>query len=101
MNAPHDEFKRLDLGGYVLRRCPVCGAEAELWQHSLSPTAPTSKSVMCSRGDAIGPRDGLGADGCLLLLPPPDFYRATIREAVGYWNHFATALDEMRAGAVQ
>ena len=101
MNAPYDEFKRLDLGAYRLERCPVCGAGAELWQHSLSPTDPTSKAGMCSRSDAIGPRVDVFSDGCLLNLPPQDFYKATIREAVAYWNAFATALGAMRAEAAQ
>lgn len=101
MNAPHDEFKRLDLGVHRLARCPVCGAKSELWQYSLSPTDPTSKVVMCSRGEDIGPRtDGFG-NSCLLVLPPQDFYRATMREAVAYWNGYAAALATLRAEVVE
>ncbi len=96
MSATHDEYKRLDLGAHSLARCPVCGAPAELWQFSLSPTDPTSKAGMCSRGEPIGPREEFISDGCLLLMPPQDFYRATIREAVAYWNNFAAALVAMR-----
>lgn len=97
MSTTHDDYKRLDLGAYRLERCPVCGAAAELWQYSESDAAPTSKAGMCSRSDAIGPRDEFVSDGCLLLMPPQDFYRATIREAVAYWNAFAAALVAMRA----
>ena len=34
--------------------------------------------------------------GCLLYLPPQPFYRATIREAVRYWNDYAKALEKLR-----
>jgi hypothetical protein len=94
----HDDYKPLDTpDGVTLHRCPVCSSEAALWQYSTSPTNPTTKSVMCTNGDKIGPQDGIKNEGCLLYMPPDNFYRATIRDAVRYWNEFAAALTALRA----
>ena len=93
MADQYDEYKRLEVAtGVTLRECPVCGADAELWQYSRSETAPTNKAVMCSNGERFGPQDDPGDDGCLLYMPPEDFYKATIREAVAFWNDYARAL---------
>lgn len=97
MSAAHDDYKRLDLpAGVTVTDCPVCGSLAELWQYSTSETAPTSKAVMCSRGEAFGPQDGIANAGCLLYMPPHEFYKATIREAVRYWNEYAGALMKIQ-----
>jgi hypothetical protein len=105
----HDDYKQLDLsqiamippnGGPVLEPCPVCGSEAQLWQYSESDTAPRKLLGMCSHGEPIGPQDGLTNEGCLLYMPPNQFYRETIRDAVRYWNEFAKALTAMRAAGV-
>lgn len=72
--------------------CPVCGAKPGLWRYSESPTSATTKAVMCSTGETIGPQDGIANEGCLLYMPPDNFYRATEREAVKYWNEFAKAI---------
>jgi hypothetical protein len=102
----HDDYKQLDLsqiasvppnGGPTLEPCPVCGSEAQLWQYSESDTAPRKLLGMCSHGEPIGPQDGLTNEGCLLYMPPNQFYRETIRDAVRYWNEFAKALTAMRA----
>lgn len=94
----HDDYKPLDTPhGLTLERCPVCGSEGALWQYSTSPTAPTTKAVMCGHGDAIGPQDGVKNEGCLLYMPPDNFYRATIKDAVRHWNEFAKALTALRA----
>ena len=50
---------------------------------------------MCSNGEPFLPQDGL-FDGCLLNLPPKNFYKPTVREAVKYWNDYASALMAMR-----
>ena len=64
MSQPHDDYKRLELQpGQKLYPCPVCAADAELWQYSESETAPTKKLVMCSRGEAFGPQNGLVNEG--------------------------------------
>jgi hypothetical protein len=97
MGKPHDDYKRLELpAGLKLYPCPVCAADAELWQYSESETDPTSKLGMCSNGEAFGPQSGIVNEGCLLYMPPGDFYRATIRDAVKYWNDYAVALGKIQ-----
>jgi hypothetical protein len=101
MTAVHDDYKRLEFPpGLALQPCPVCAAEVELWQYSASPSAPTTKTVTCSRGEPFGPQcsEAIRA-GCLLFMPPDDFYQPTIREAVKFWNDYAVALSRIqRAG---
>jgi len=92
MTEAHDEFKRMETPEEHMEPCPCCGADAELWQRSTSPTSPCTKFGACTTSYAIGPQDGLCSDGCLLYMPPDSFYKATIREAVKYWNEFAKAL---------
>ena len=77
--------------------CPLCGGDAIVWEFSESMDSTVTRVVMCEHGDAIGPQDGLVNCGCLLYMPPDQFYRATGRDAVNYWNRFALALDELRA----
>ena len=94
----HDDYKPLVTpAGVTLRACPVCGAAPEIWQYSMSDDAPTSKAVMCSNGERIGPQDGVANDGCVLYMPPENFYRSRIVEAVKYWNEYAVALLQIRA----
>lgn len=105
----HDDYKQLDLSQLVtappnpvtLERCPVCASAAQLWQYSESETSPRKLLVMCSHGEAIGPQDGLTNEGCLLYMPPNQFYRETIRDAVRYWNEFAKALVALRTSGVK
>lgn len=79
--------------------CPVCGADAELWQYSKDfKNGPIDKVVMCANGKKFGPQDGLMAEGCLLYMPPQDFYRGRVSEAVKYWNEYAKALNSQRIG---
>ena len=93
-------YKQLDTpAGTTLLPCPCCGAESQIWQYAKSADSPATKTVLCSNGDAIGPQEslaGLQDSGCLLYMPPDDFYRATIREAVKYWNEYAKALQAMQ-----
>lgn len=105
----HDDYKQVDLSEYVfappnggpaLEPCPVCGSKAALWQYSESDTAPRKLLVCCTHGEPIGPQEGLTNEGCLLYMPPDQFYRETIRDAVRYWNEFAKALTAMRAPGV-
>jgi hypothetical protein len=100
VSTPHDDYKRLELpAGAALLPCPVCAADAELWQYSEADNGPTSKVGMCSRGEAFGPQSGIKNEGCLLYMPPDDFYRPTAREAVRFWNDYASALMKIqRAG---
>lgn len=96
MSTPHDDYKRLEFpSGTSIEPCPVCAADAELWQYSTADDAPTSKAVMCTRGDQFGPQSGLVDEGCLLYMPPQGFYKSTIREALAYWNEYAKALTKI------
>ena len=93
----HLEYKRLPIPvGAQLEPCPVCGSAAELLQHSESEAAPTRKAVWCTNGDGFGPQDREVYEGCLLYMPPHEFYKATIHEAVQYWNEYASALKALR-----
>lgn len=93
----HDMYKTLPiLGDAQISACPCCGAAPELWQFSETETSPCLKVVMCSTAEGIGPQDGIRNEGCLLYMPDDDFYRPTQREAIKYWNTFATALRELQ-----
>jgi hypothetical protein len=83
--------------GAQLERCPICEAEAGLWQFSEKPDAVVQRVVMCSHGDEIGPQDGIANSGCLMYMPDEAFYQPTAREAIRYWNGFAVALRALRA----
>lgn len=92
-----DCYKKVDAPvGAHIEVCPVCGAIGELWRYSEADDAPTSTAVMCTNGEKFGPQDGLRNEGCLLFMPPENFYRATLREAVKYWNEYAKALEAQR-----
>lgn len=95
MSAPHDEYLALGHAEKCLP-CPCCGGDAEVWQFSESGESPTTKVVMCKHGNAIGPQDGITNEGCMLYMPPNEFYRPTIREAINYWNEFAKALQSLQ-----
>lgn len=96
MSTPHDDYKQLDLPDTPLEACPICASEAELWQFSKANDGPCTKAVMCSNGEQFGPQDGLGGDGCPLFMPHETHYRATIREAVKYWNEYAKSLTKIQ-----
>ncbi len=94
---PHIDFKKLPIPEKAhLERCPVCGHSAELWQHSDSVESPTRKFVRCTKYDGFGPQERGVFEGCLLCLPPREFYKETIHEAVNYWNEYALALLALR-----
>lgn len=79
-----------------LGACPCCGSGAEVWEYVENPGDIVERVVMCSRDGNIGPRDSLMYEGCLLHMPPKDFYRGTGREAVRYWNEYAKALMSLQ-----
>lgn len=88
-----DNYTQLAIpDGSHLELCPCCACTPEIWQFQKEKDGPASKAVMCSNGAAFGPQDGIVNEGCLLNMPPDDFYKATIREAVKYWNEYAKAL---------
>lgn len=72
--------------------CPCCGSSARVWVYAEDEHHPVTRVVMCDQQGDIGPRDSLMCEGCLLQMPPDDFYRETGRDAVRYWNEYAKAL---------
>ena len=100
MKEGKELYKKAELtDGMVLAPCPVCGADAELWLYSTDfKNGPIDKVAMCTNGEKFGPQDGLMNEGCLLYMPPQDFYRGRIVEAVKYWNDYAKVLNEQRRG---
>ena len=75
-----------------LEPCPCCGSAARVWEYVDKTDGPVVRVVMCDHKGSIGPRDALVYEGCLLQMPPDDFYRGTGRDAVRYWNEYAKAL---------
>ena len=100
MKDSDGEYKKAELpAGAYLAPCPVCGADAELWQYSKDfKNGPIEKAVMCSNGERFGPQDGATNEGCLLYMPPQDFYRGRVVEAVKFWNEYANVLNSQRRG---
>jgi hypothetical protein len=97
MSAVADDYKQLEIPeSSTMELCPCCGGKPELWQYTATPGGPTTKVVMCATVEPIGPQDGLTNEGCPLYMPPDCHYRATIREAVTFWNDFAKALTALQ-----
>lgn len=77
-----------------LNACTFCGWPAELYSRSNADGTFSEKAVMCSN---FGDDDPTG-NACPLHLPPEDFYHATKREAVEYWNErTARGLEKAKA----
>jgi hypothetical protein len=83
----------------TMEPCPVCGSKAELWRFSEDKDEPVSHVVMCSHDGAIGQRDTVVLDGCLLVMPPDDFYQPRQAQAINYWNDYAIDLNRIRISA--
>ncbi len=98
MKEVEELYKKAELPvGTHVEPCPVCGADAELWQYSTDfKNGPIDKVLMCSNGEKFGPQEGLTNEGCLLYMPPQDFYHGRIVEAVNYWNEYAKAMNAQR-----
>lgn len=93
----HTDVKELQIPSEShLESCPVCGSDAELWQYSESMESPTSKFARCTNYVGFGPQYREAYEGCLLFMPPREFYKATVHEAVKYWNEYALALTALR-----
>ena len=75
-----------------LEACPCCGSSARVWEYTEKAGAPVVRVAMCNHEGSIGPRDAQVYTGCLLQMPPDDFYRGTGHAAVRYWNEYAKAL---------
>ena len=93
MGDMHDDYRLMEPPpAEQIEPCPCCGSSARAWEYSEAPSATVQRVVMCDHSGDIGPRDSLLYEGCLLQMPPPDFYRETGRAAVRYWNEYAKAL---------
>ena len=95
----YDCYKKIEADTHI-ELCPVCASVGEVWRYSESDDSPTTTAVMCSNGERFGPQDGMIYEGCLLYMPPENFYRGTIREAVKYWNEYAAHLMHNVANVV-
>lgn len=83
----------------TIESCPICGSQAKLWRFSEDMDSAVFHVVMCSHDGAIGSRDAIAYDGCLLVTPPNDFYRPRKIEAINYWNDYAIDLHRIRSNA--
>jgi hypothetical protein len=93
----YDNYKKIETpAGAALHHCPVCGFAAEIWRYSETADSPTTTAVCCGNSEKFGPQDGFFGEGCLLYMPPNDFYRNTIKDAIAYWNEYADALESFR-----
>lgn len=93
----HDMYRRMTPPPReTVLPCPVCESEAAVWEFSESPTDRVQRVVMCENGERFGPQDGLSNDGCLLYMPPDQFYHGRGVDAVRYWNEYAKALISQR-----
>jgi len=98
INVYHEEYVKAVLpdGSPDILNCPCCASKANLFQFSETPTSPSSRVVMCSYSFGIGAQESAVNEGCLLYLPPEDFYQATAKAAIAYWNNFAAGLVNLR-----
>ena len=84
--------------GSKLEPCPVCGANAEIWKYSEDfANYPIQWVIACNNSRPIGAQAEFDNPGCLLFMPPKEFYRSRAVEAVNYWNEFANALKALRS----
>lgn len=83
-----------------IHSCPVCSAGVELYSHKRESGDSFEWVVMCSRSENFDPQSDLMKEtGCLLYLPPKDFYNATESEAINYWNDWHKAVKDLRSAS--
>jgi hypothetical protein len=76
--------------------CCVCGSKPQVWRYQESKDSSTV-AVCCVNAEGFQDTDpSLFGAGCLLYMPPRNFYRARIVEAVEYWNAYQRAALAMR-----
>lgn len=92
----HEDYRRVLTPPEPLEPCPLCGADAEMWDFSTSFTAPQTHVVSCPTAADLGPRESPMYPGCLLYMGPLDFHRSTRRDAARYWNEYARAVVALR-----
>lgn len=82
----------------TLLSCPCCGSKAQAWRYKESEST-TTVSICCSNGEPIGPQEqsgGITSTGCVLYMPPGEFYRPRIKDAAAYWNAYVEAISQLR-----
>lgn len=95
-----EDFDKQEIpDGTVLEPCPMCASDAELWKRTVvtgSGDTQIHPFVCCGHGEPIGPQFSDVSGGCPLFMPPEDFYRARIADAVKHWNSFAKAATQLQ-----
>lgn len=94
---PRDEYTRIEPSRHgTLNPCPLCGSDAEAWRHRESESVSTV-AICCTKSDAFGPQESdITSSGCAFYMPPAEFYRSRIRDAVEYWNSYGKAIEIIR-----
>jgi hypothetical protein len=80
---------------YHVVRCAVCGSMPELWEHK-ERGGTFSKVLMCPNGEEVCPDEHSINAGCPMFMPNMDFYKATRREAIDFWNKWNDAMGKQR-----
>lgn len=86
-----------ECGELGFHNCAVCGDGVELWAYNDLKSDVRTYSLMCTREGKFGPQDSLIGSGCVLYMPPHEFYCATAREAGVYWNEWSAAINDLRS----
>lgn len=90
------KYTQIEYAKATIEPCPICNSQAQLWRFSEDMDSPVSHVVMCSHDGPIGQRGGLVFDGCLLVMPPDDFYQPRQIQAINYWNDYAIAVKAIK-----
>lgn len=81
---------------YQVEKCCICGSTPSPWQFR-EAGGVFSKVVMCPNGDPVVEHPTNNADdGCLMYMPPREFYQPTRREAINFWNQWHGAMTKQR-----
>ena len=80
---------------YRVVRCSVCGSMPELWEHK-EKSVTWSKVLMCPNSESLLPEKEMLNDGCPMSMPGMDFYKATRREAIDFWNKWNEVMTAQR-----
>ena len=95
-----EDFDQQDIPtGVTLEPCPLCASDAQIWKRTTvtrSGDTQIHPFVCCSHGEPIGPQFNDITSGCPMFMPPEDFYRMRIADAVKQWNSFAKAATALQ-----
>lgn len=76
--------------------CCVCGSKPQVWRYNDTWDCSTV-AVCCSIAEDASESDSPFT--CVLYLPPKEFYRPRIVEAVEHWNAYQRACVAMRGAS--